>query len=432
MRTSHIRTHRGIHVVAAGVILCLTLAVSGVPAHASARPATAEIASVVSDWNFIGLTTLMGDTSKAGQETILYLAFMDAAVYDAVVGVTGTYQSYRSTVRAPADSSATAAAAAAAHRLLETYSPYATAALDSDLAGSLSAVPDGIAKTNGVAFGELVAQHIIDLRADDGRYAPVLFTQPPTPGVWRPTPPAFLPMAVPWLGQVTPLLVPDADRFSPPPPPALTSPRYTRDLAEVQAYGSSNSAVRTPAQTATALFFSGNPFVIAVNALADQAATRHLDISETARMYAAVTMSMADALITTWHAKYDYGFWRPITAIRLADTDGNPATTADPTWTPLLTTPNYPEYTSGYNSQIASFSQVLERLFGPHLGLHLISPAAPGVVRTYDDAATLRADVVNARVWLGIHFRFGDEEARQLGVHLANWVVAHYFKQGGQ
>jgi hypothetical protein len=161
----------------------------------------------------------------------------------------------------------------------------------------------------------------------------------------------------------------------------------------------------------------------------DQAALRHLNIVDAARMFAAVDMTMCDALITTWQAKLGYGFWRPITAIQLADTDGNPATLPDPTWTPLLATPNYPDYTSGYNAEIASSSRALEELFGPgHLHLTLISTAVPGATRRYDDGAALRADVVNARVWLGIHFRFADIGARTLGTALAGWTLRHYFQ----
>jgi hypothetical protein len=151
------------------------------------------------------------------------------------------------------------------------------------------------------------------------------------------------------MGFVTPLLVRSATQFAPPPPPSLTSAPYTRDFNEVKALGSLTSTERTAAQTSTALFFSGNALIQFNTALRDQVTVRHLDIVEAARMFAAIDMSLGDAEISVWHAKYVHGFWRPITAINLADTDGNPATVADPTWVPLLTTPPYPEYPSGYN-----------------------------------------------------------------------------------
>ena len=403
-----------------------------VPLSATASNAAAahpvENAAVISDWNATAMTTLAGDKTRVPQEWALYLAFMHAAMYDAVVGVEGRYRPYLFHDRAPAGASATAAAAAAAHKILETYEPYAQQSLDDALAASLAGIPDGTAKTDGVAFGERMARKMIALRANDGRNAPALFTKPPAPGVWRPTPPDFLPMAVPWLGGVTPLLVHSATQFGPPPPPALKSRRYARNFNEVKAVGSATLTVRTPGQTATAMFFSGNAFVQFNVALRDQAAKRGLDIVRSARMFAAVDMTVADALITTWRAKLSYGFWRPSTAIQLADTDGNPATAPDPTWTPLLVNPNYPDYVSGYNAFAASFSQALEEVVGRHLDLTLISTAVPGVTRSYDSGRALRADVVNARVWLGIHFRFADVAARNLGTDLAEWTFYHYFQ----
>ncbi len=403
-----------------------------VPLSATASNAAAahpvENAAVISDWNATAMTTLAGDKTRVPQEWALYLAFMHAAMYDAVVGVEGRYRPYLFHDRAPAGASATAAAAAAAHKILETYEPYAQQSLDDALAASLAGIPDGTAKTDGVAFGERMARKMIALRANDGRNAPALFTKPPAPGVWRPTPPDFLPMAVPWLGGVTPLLVHSATQFGPPPPPALKSRRYARNFNEVKAVGSATLTVRTPGQTATAMFFSGNAFVQFNVALRDQAAKRGLDIVRSARMFAAVDMTVADALITTWRAKLFYGFWRPSTAIQLADTDGNPATAPDPTWTPLLVNPNYPDYVSGYNAFAASFSQSLEEVVGRHLDLTLISTAVPGVTRSYDSGRALRADVVDARVWPGIHFRFADVAARNLGTSLAEWTLHHYFQ----
>ncbi|HEY2657777.1 MAG TPA: vanadium-dependent haloperoxidase, partial [Solirubrobacteraceae bacterium] len=373
--------------------------------------------------------TFGGDLTKAPQETPLYMGFVQAAVYDAVVGIDRRYEPYRFDAHAPHGTSAQAAAVAAAHKVLVTYSPYAQATLDAAYATSLAQIPDGRAKTRGVAFGTLAADNLIAMRANDGRNAPVLFTQPPAPGVWRPTPPAFLPMAVPWMGGVTPLMVFSGAQFGEPgPPPALTSGIYTRDFAEVKALGSATSTLRTTEQTNTALFFSGNAAVQVNAALRDQITVRHPDIVDAARMFAAVDMSEADAIISVWHAKYLYGFWRPITAINLADTDGNPATTADPSWTPLLTTPPYPEYVSGYSGLTGAFTQALEdTLDTRHLQLTLISTAVPGAVRTYDTGQSLRNDVVNARVWLGIHFRTSDTRGVEMGQRVADWALDHYF-----
>ncbi|MCY1145516.1 vanadium-dependent haloperoxidase [Actinoplanes sp. Pm04-4] len=405
-------------------------AVALVPVFAGVAEAAApvETASVVADWNAVAVSTLTGDTAKVVPENVMYLGFVHAAIYDAVVGLRPRYEPYRRHGHAPRGASATAAAAAAGHKILETYSPYAQGALDQALAASLAKVPDGAAKRAGIAYGERVARDLIAERAHDGRNAPVQFTRAQAPGVWRPTPPANLPMAVPWLGRVKPLLARSAAQFEPPAPPALTSRRYTRDFAEVKAMGSATSTARTAVQTATARFFSGNVFVQVNAALRDQAAKRGLGIADSARMFAATAMTTADVAILTWRSKLVRAYWRPITAIQLAGTDGNPATTADPAWTPLIVTPNYPDYVSGYNTVIAASTRALEHVVGPRLDLTLTSTAVPGEVRHYRGGASLRADVVDARIWLGIHFRTADTAARTLGIDLADWVARHYFQ----
>jgi hypothetical protein len=190
-------------------------------------------------------------------------------------------------------------------------------------------------------------------------------------------------MLDPWLGFVTPLLVRSATQFAPPAPPALTSARYTRDFNEVKALGSLTSTERTAEQTATALSFAGNANVQFQAALRDQVTVRHLDIVDAARMFAAADMTTADAIISVWHAKYVHGYWRPITAINLADTDGNPATDPDRTWVPMITTPPYPEYPSGYNAVAAAESRSLANVFRTrHLRLTLISTAVGGTRHT--------------------------------------------------
>jgi hypothetical protein len=413
--------------VALLVMLALVPATSGT---AGAMPSPGD-ASVITEWNQIAVNTIVNDPPIVGHpQTLLYMGLFQAAVYDAVVGIAGRYEPYRFDQRAPHPSSAQAAAVAAAHELLVTYFSYAQAALDADYATSLAQIPDGKAKTNGIAFGTRAADNLIVLRAHDGRDAPIFFTQPPAPGVWRPTPPGFLSMLDPWLGFVTPLLVRSPFQFAPPPPPALTSLQYTRDFIESKAYGSATSVVRTPDQTATALFFSTNPVVLFNAGMRDQVTLRNLDMVDAARMFAAADMSVADAIITVWRAKYDYGLWRSITAINLADTDGNPLTIADPSWLPLIPTPAYPEYPSGYNSFAATVTGSLEEMFHTqHLNLTLVSAA--GVVRQYDTGAAVRTDVVNARIWQGIHFRSADEASRNLGLRLSDWTVDHYFQPDG-
>src|SRR4029453_12390589 len=333
---------------------------SGAATAATPTTMAAGDPTVISDWNQLAVTTLVGDTTKQGTETILYMGFVQAAVYDAVAGVDGRYAPYRFHAHAPHGTSAQAAAVAAAHKVLVTYSPSAQATLDAAYAASLARLPDGKAKTRGIAFGTRAADHLIRLRSNDGRNAPILFTKQPAPGIWRPTLPAFAPMVAPWMGFVTPLLVHSATQFAPPLPPKLTSARYTRDFNEVKALGSATSTARSPAQTSTALFYSGLANVQFQAMLRDQVTVRHLDIVDAARMFAAADMSAADPVISVWHAKYTDGTWRPDTAINLADSDGNPATDPDPSWVPLRPDPAYPEYPSGYNGFAAAVTGALE------------------------------------------------------------------------
>ena len=247
-------------------------------------------------------------------------------------------------------------------------------------------------------------------RTDDGRSnLAILFTRAPAPGVWRPTPPAVLPMAVPWLGAVRPLMLSSGAQFGEPgPPPALTSARYTRDFAESKAYGSATSKARTGEQTATALFFSGNAYVQYMRALLDQVQQRR-PISSTPRAcspgstWHAPTRSSRSGTPSTFTAS---GGRSPPSGT--PDTDGNPATTADPDWTPLVATPPYPEYVSGYAGVTGAFTTALSDVLGVRdLRLTLTSTAAPGV-RLYRSGRDLRSDVVDARVWLGFHFRTSD------------------------
>jgi hypothetical protein len=425
MRGRHTPSRRWVACVA---VLLVTFLGAASSATAETTAGAAD-PTVISDWNALAVATFSADTTKVPQELPLYMGFTQAAVYDAVVGIEGRYEPYHFDGRAPRRSSAQAAAVAAAHEVLVTYSPYAQANLDAAYAMSLAQIPGGKAKTRGIAFGTRAAENLIAMRTNDGRNAPVFFTQKPGPGVWRPTPPAFAPMAVPWMGGVTPLLVRSGAQFGEPgPPPALTSARYTRDFAEVKALGSKASTARTPEQTSTAVFFSGNAAVQFNAALRDQMIVRHPDIADAARIFAAVDMSEADAVIAVWHAKYLYGFWRPITAIQSADTDGNPATSADTSWTPLLTTPPYPEYVSGYSGLTGAFTRALaDALDTSHLELTLISTAVPGAVRHYDSGSSLRNDLVDARVWLGIHFRFADTGGVDMGQRVADWALDHYF-----
>lgn len=234
------------------------------------------------------------------------------------------------------------------------------------------------------------------------------FTAAPAPGVWRPTPPAHQPFIDPWLGRLRPMVLASPSQFRPGGPPALPSARYARDVNEVKSMGARTGSPRTARQTETALFFGGNLTVQLQSAFRDHSARHHLDIAETARLFAAANASATDAVVTAWDAKLHYGFWRPVTAVQLADTDGNPATEADPQWQPLLVTPPHPDYLSGHTTVTGAVVRTLTGILGtPHLDL-TFSSEATGTTRHYDRAARLNGDMIDARVWGGIHFRTAD------------------------
>ncbi len=276
------------------------------------------------------------------------------------------------------------------------------------------------------------ADRLIELRADDGRFAPVTFDVPPAPGVWRPTPPAFAPFFDPWMAQMQPLMLESPSQFRPGPPPALTSQTYTDDFNEVKAVGSATSTVRTPEQTDTARFIAPSTFPLLSSSLRDLAARHQLDISDSARLFVAVSMSAADGAITAWDSKLEYGYWRPITAIQLADTDGNPDTLADPGWLPLIATPPYPEYTSGLTTFMGAVTRALTGVLdlgGDRIDVNI---TVAGVTRHYEFASQLNQDAIDARVWSGIHFRTADVVGNETGAQVGDWALDHYFQPTGK
>ena len=283
-------------------VALLSTGVGSIEASASPIQAAAD-PKVISDWNAIAFDTIVVDAGKANAEAFMWFAFEQAAVYNAVVGITRQYELYNWNARGPRGASPQAAAAVAAHDVLLEYFPASQSRLDTALAASLAEIPDGPTKKQGIHYGERAADRLIELREDDGRFAPVTFDVPPAPGVWRPTPPAFAPFFDPWMAQMRPLLLDSPSQFRPGPPPALTSQTYTDDFNEVKAVGSATSTVRTPEQTATALFIAASTLPLLSSSLRDLAARHQLDISDSARLFAAVSMSAADGAIASWDSK---------------------------------------------------------------------------------------------------------------------------------
>jgi hypothetical protein len=381
-------------------------------------------ADAVTDWNAIAQTTIAVSPPPLGARN---MAIVQAAVFDAVNSIVGDYQAYAVNAAAPAGADPSAAAIAAAHYALVQLYPAAQAALDTSFADSLAAIPDGAAETDGVAVGESVAQQILALRATDGSGSPVPYTPGSGPGVWIPTPPAFAPALLPWWGTVTPFLLDSGSQFRLGPPPALTSGQYARAFEETKTLGSA-TAIRTQEQSDVPRFWlpAGTQ---GWNAAARQvAAATGTSLSENARLFALLNMGGADAIIACWDTKFTYNFWRPVTAIRGADTDGNRATDADPAWSSFVVTPQFPEYVSGHACFAGAAKYVLERFFGraADKDITLMSSTLPGASRTYTSFRQIADEIDNARVWGGIHFRFSQDLGRRLGKKVGRFGAMHY------
>jgi hypothetical protein len=380
-------------------------------------------AGVVTEWSAIAVRTVVTEHGR-GPDAALYLGFASLAVHDAVVTIEGGYRPYVRLPRPRGEASAEAAAATAAYLVLRHYFPGSATNLGTDYAASLARVPDSVARRRGQLVGAAAAAAIIWLRRNDGRDAAITLDGPPTPGAWRPTPDAFAPMAVPWLGFVRPLALRSPVQIRLPGPDALDSAGYARDFAEVKAYGAGEGSARTARQTETALFWSSNVIVQYRSALRDRIGRRGYGIAAAARASALLDTSVADALVACWRAKYDHAYWRPVTAIRLAGTDGNPATSADPAWTPLLPTPPYPDYVSGHACVTGAASHTFGHLFGPDtMDVDVFSPAT-GTSRHFDSVTALDREAADARVWLGFHFRKAMTDGNALGHRVAARVVA--------
>ena len=410
------------------LLLSLTL-ISATPAVGA--PAPAAKAAVITTWNEIAVSTI---TAGGPSPTAFnYFAFVHIAMYNAVVGITGEYELYRWDRPAPRGASPEAAAAAAAHKVLVNYfgtTPAIVADLGAKLEASLALVPNGRGQDRGVSYGVRAANRIIALRMNDGRGAAVTVPVATEPGDWSPTPPGLLPFASAWLGGVRPLAIDSTTQFAPGAPPRINSAKYFREFEEVRTLGDINapSTVRTDEMEQTAKFFSDAGIVPMQAALRELATRRALDIGDSARMFAAVDTAIADGAGTVWNAKLKHMWWRPVTAIRMADTDGNDRTAGVENWTPLITNPPYPEWPSGLTSVVGAVSTALSRL-NPDGKVDLnITSAAAGETRHYATKAQITRQAINARVWSGIHFRTADEVSVRIGTNVANWTLDHYFQ----
>ena len=397
-------------------------------------------ADAVSDWNLIAIQRIGAEVPQHPTPLVfLDMAIVQIAVYDAVQAIEKQYKPYH--VQIPgASGSPDAAAAKAARDVLINLLPGQSMAIDNQY--NVYITTHGLSNDPGIAVGTTAAAGIIALRSNDGRNPPgqVPFVGGTAPGEWRPTdsfitpkvPAPFSPMAIPWVANVTPFALKSGDQFRAVAPPPLNSHRYTEAYDEVKAMGARFNSERTDEQTNLAYFWALNYPAVWNRVVRDMAASQSLPISENSRLSAFVNVSMADAIITSWDSKITYNFWRPLTAIRLGNDDTNSDTVGDPTWEPLVNTPNYPDYTSGANNASGAATRSLALYFGTDEMTFTVfttnTTAGIPTSITYSKFSDAAEDVVNARIWEGIHFRFADEEARKQGRHVAQWVFGKILK----
>jgi len=357
-------------------------------------------------------------------------AYLAIAEYDAAMAVEGGYEPFAVDIQAPQGASAQAAVAEAAYTILVHYLPeQKLAILDPAHEASLATISAGQPKTDGAETGAQVADLLIAQRADDGFRDPYTYTAPipPAPGVWIPTsPPSVAPQGV-YLGHMRPFALDSADQFRPSGPPPLSSKRWARDYNEVKELGSSASATRTPEQTLAARFWAEPPVQQAHAALRKFVLDHQLDLVDAARFMAMVSVTNADALIACFDAKYHYAFWRPITAVRAGDTDSNDATIGDPTWTPLIGTPNHPEYPSAHACITPAEGHVIARFLHTEQ-IDFTVPSLTGLGdRHFASVKDLEEEVANARIWGGIHYRSSVDDGASIATKTADLVLAHHF-----
>ena len=395
-------------------------------------------ADVVLDWDSIAVTTLISQ----GQSPVAQARFMaitQLAVFEAVNAIEGNYKPYLGTVVTSVGASADAAAVAAAYRVLKTYFPGAPN-LDPAYTAALAAIPDGPAKTSGIATGEAAAAQMIALRVGDGS-SPPLFYAPTSsdPGAWQLTPscPAAGGTSFQWQN-ITPFGIPSDPgsqtwlaQFLPGPPPALTSNRYAKDYNEVKTVGSLNSTERPPDRADVARFFVPSSPTFVFNLVARQVAVAQgKSLSENARALALINMATNDSLVASFATKYHYKLWRPETAIRAGDLDGNAKTDLDLTFVPYILTPCFPSYPSNHASGSNSAAEILRRLYGA--GGHSITitnAAVPSVTLHYTTFKQITNDVDDARVFGGIHFRFDQKAGGRLGRDIATYIYKHNLRR---
>jgi hypothetical protein len=445
------------------VVVALAVALPGVAGGTTLETGRASASvtlpagNAVQQWDQLAADTVV--RSGALQiEGFQYMAYVSGAVYNAVMSIQGGYKTWGPRIKSPVGASAKAAAIEAAYQILVHYFPSPRAAgspdLDAAHAESLATIADGHAKTNGIAVGRKAAGYVISARSGDGITLPIASTSalpalPVAAGLWRLTPPGFLLPQTPWIVSMKPYVLRGSSGVLSTPPPALSSSAWAAAFNEIKDVGSASSKTRTAAQADIARFWTANVVLQYNQAFRDLVTTKGLTLRKTARLMAMVNIVAADGGIATLNAKYRYRFWRPVTAIDPTSiksggdifgvapdpNDGNAATVEQVGWRPLITTPNHPEYPAAHGVVSSEMAEVFSTILGSkqiNLTIHGFDPkGAAGnldATQTFATAAELRTQIVNARLWGGVHYRFSGEAGVALGQRIAHYDLQHAFR----
>jgi hypothetical protein len=386
---------------------------------------SAARADAVTDWNAYGVSAVL--TAARGPGGYVDLAYMHISMYDAANAIDGRYSVFAiHPTNVPAGSSKEAAVIAAAYHVLLALFPAQHVVFDANYAASLAAIPDSQGKADGIAVGAEVASLFLASRVGDGRDVPITYTPGSGPGAWIPTSP--IPPAVVYLSQMRPFAMRTASQFRGDGPPALTSEQYTADFYEIKNLGCLDCPARTDEQRVIGLFYTDPGPAQTGRAFRQVAHDYPMSLADNARLFAMLYVAVADAAIGSVETKYYYGFWRPITAVREADTDGNPDTLADPTWIPLFTTPNFPDYVSTHSATWGAFSETLRQFFGTKNVNLTMTSAVTGTTRQFTSTDDINKEIIDARVYVGFHFRTADVHGVLMGKKIGRLVAKNYFQ----
>jgi hypothetical protein len=406
--------------IVAAVVVASSLTLASPGPHASAATTTNSVVQ----WDLYAQNSIWDVAVQGPNVQGRSFSMVHGAIYDAVNAIAGVpYEPYLVAPPATGTESMDAAVAAAGHRVLLALFPAQGAALQAQYDQYLAGIPDGPAKQGGIAVGDQAAAAMIADRQNDGAFGPQAWVVGTQPGQWRPTPPGFGSDGA-WTGHLKPFVIPNTAMFRTAGPPALTSSAYARDFNEVKRIGAVNSTSRTADQTDAARWWHDRR--LTEWEIKRQVATsRGLNTLQAARMFALASFASTDAVIACYADKEYWNFWRPVTAVQLAGTDGNPATAADPDWMPVLVTPPFPEHASGHTCYTAATMGTLAYFFKrDNISFSAYSPASNST-RYFNSFSQALVEVINARVWGGIHFRTADLQGAKLGALVTAYLVGH-------